>query len=401
MKLETTNVFYYNYSSKKRFNINRWWTRSGKTYNLLVLFFYWLIFWKIDEGTFYEKGILTIVRKYASTLKWSCQRDFEEIVDYYNYRWLLDINKQDRTYKYNWRVIEFIWADDQQKLRWWKRDILYCNEANELQYKQEFFQLMIRTTWKIFLDFNPDDESIWINTELEQKRRLEEKDVRVIISTYKDNPHLGELQVKEIEMLEKTDEQYWNVYWLGNYWKLEGVIYSNWEEIEKVPENARLRGYWLDFWFNHPTAFMWIYEYNDCIIVDEEFYTSWLITRDIIWILKEKWIDKRMEIIADNARPEAIAEIHQAGFNCKPCIKWPDSVLNWINTVKSYKVFITRRSLKTLKEIRRYSWMTDKNWESIDKPIKLLDDAMDSMRYWISHFFKSKIKKKFVFVNVN
>ena len=28
-----------------------------------------------------------------------------------------------------WRVIEFIWADDQQKLRWGKRDILYCNEA--------------------------------------------------------------------------------------------------------------------------------------------------------------------------------------------------------------------------------------------------------------------------------
>jgi len=67
-------------------------------------------------------------------------------------------------------MLEFFGCDDQQKVRGRKRDILYCNEANELRYNDEFFQLMIRTAYKIFIDFNPDDEQIRINVELEQKR---------------------------------------------------------------------------------------------------------------------------------------------------------------------------------------------------------------------------------------
>jgi len=87
-------------------------------------------------------------------------------------------------------MVEFFGADNEQKLRGSTRNILYCNEANELAWDLEFFQLMIRTTDKIIIDFNPDDEDIWINTELEQKRSIEVGDVEVIVSTYKDNPFL-------------------------------------------------------------------------------------------------------------------------------------------------------------------------------------------------------------------
>jgi phage terminase large subunit len=68
-------------------------------------------------------------------------------------------------------MVEFMGADDEQKIRGRKRDILYCNEANELKYNEEFFQLLIRTEYKTFIDFNPDDEQIRINVELEQKRK--------------------------------------------------------------------------------------------------------------------------------------------------------------------------------------------------------------------------------------
>ncbi|MCH2023778.1 MAG: phage terminase large subunit [Saprospiraceae bacterium] len=68
--------------------------------------------------------------------------------------------------------------------------MLYCNEANALTFQEEFFQLIVRTNDKIFLDFNPDSEDIWINTELEQKRAKQEGDVEVIVSTYKDNPFI-------------------------------------------------------------------------------------------------------------------------------------------------------------------------------------------------------------------
>jgi len=75
----------------------------------------------------------------------------------------------------------------------------------------------MRTTYKVIIDFNPDDEEIRINKEIEQRRMSEEKDVNVIISTYKDNPFLPEAQVKEIERLEKTNPRFWKVYGLGEY----------------------------------------------------------------------------------------------------------------------------------------------------------------------------------------
>lgn len=70
----------------------------------------------------------------------------------------------------------------------------------------------MRTNYRIFIDFNPDDEDIWINTEIEQKRQYEEGDVAVIVSTYRDNPFLHEQIIKELERLEKTDPIWWQVY---------------------------------------------------------------------------------------------------------------------------------------------------------------------------------------------
>ena len=111
--------------------------------------------------------------------------DFEDILKAEGWYSGIDHNKTKKQYRYGKRLVEFIGADDEQKLRGAKRNILYCNEANELEYKQEFFQLLMRTENKIFLDFNPDDEQIWINQELEIKRSKEVGDVEVIVSNYK------------------------------------------------------------------------------------------------------------------------------------------------------------------------------------------------------------------------
>nr|DAS34494.1 MAG TPA: terminase large subunit [Bacteriophage sp.] len=36
--------------------------------------------------------------------------------------------------------------------------------------------------------------------------------MEVIVSTYKDNPFLSEAEVREIEILQKTDPLYWKIY---------------------------------------------------------------------------------------------------------------------------------------------------------------------------------------------
>lgn len=130
---------------------------------------------------------------------------------------------------------------------------MYCNEANELD-EEDFFQLQIRTKYRIFLDFNPDDEDIWINEKWEKDRAVNEGDVEVIVSTYKDNPFLDAQIVKEIERMAEKDPAYFRIYGKGEYGKLEGRVFE-FGDVAEVPPGATFVGVGQDFGYsNDPSA---------------------------------------------------------------------------------------------------------------------------------------------------
>lgn len=355
--------------------------------------------WYIDKDKYFESGILSIVRKYSANLTKSVLRDFENVIDENWCRWLIEINKTERTYSYHWRIVEFIWSDDPQKARGPRRDILYCNEGNELT-PEDWFQLSIRTRYKCFIDFNPDDEDVWINTDLEMKRALEDKDVTVVVSTYKDNPFLEERTVKEIERLAKTDENYWKIYGCGEYGRLEGVIFKFWE-LDKVPEWANLLWYWQDFGYtNDPSACIALYEWNWSLIYDEIFYQTGLTNDDIVKLYVENWVLKRDDIFADSSEPKSVEEIYRSGYNIKSVEKGPDSIQFGIDLMKQYPIFITKRSVNLKKEFRKYIWAKDKEWKNLNKPIDAFNHGIDAARY-ITMMKKKKWKStKFKLVSM-
>lgn len=287
-------------------------------------------------------------------------------------------------------MIEFIGIDDPQKARWPRREILYCNEANELS-QEDFFQLHIRTSYKTFIDFNPDDEDIWINTELEQKRAIQGKDVEVIVSTYKDNPFLDKKIVREIERLWKENEQYWQIYGLGQYGKLEGLIFKNITDIQTVPAEAKLLWHGQDFGFtNDPSALVSVYLWNSSIILDERIYETQLNNNDLVNRYKELWIGKYEEIVADSSEPKSIDEIQKSGFNIRWATKWPDSIRFGIDLMNQYKIYVTARSINLKKEFRKYMWGKDKNGKSTNTPVDSDNHGIDASRYLIME----KLKKQ-------
>ena len=161
MKINHTEIFIKNWDSDKFITINRGGSRSSKTRSLCQLALVWLL-----TGTYSSKrpaiksGMMSIVRRFSATIDSTVMSDLEEEIEKQGVWGLIQKNIQKKTYKHGLRTIQFIGADDQQKLRGRKQNILYCNEANELGYDSEFFQLLLRTTDKIFIDFNPDDEDI-------------------------------------------------------------------------------------------------------------------------------------------------------------------------------------------------------------------------------------------------
>jgi len=379
--MKVTPVFESNWDSDKKIVINRGGTRSSKTYSIAQICALWLVTGQCGELEI-PKGTWTTVRKFRTNLDGTVIKDFEEILHKNGWYDLLDHNKTKKTYKYKGRLVEFIGADDQQKLRGAKRNILYCNEANELEYKKEFFQLLMRTENKIFLDFNPDDEDIWINTELELKRKLDKGDVDVIVSNYKHNTFLPQGLVEEIEYLQHTDPEFWKIFGLGEYGNITGLIYESVTTVSTIPDGAIRVAIGCDFGFtNDPTAIIGVYRHDNNLYFKEIVYQTKLTNTDIANKLKEAGID-RDEVICDNAEPKSIEELYRQRINAKPSVKGKDSINNGIDILKRYKLHVTEDSLNLRKEFRSYKWAVDKNGNSTGKPVKgMYDHGMDAIRY--------------------
>jgi len=375
--VEATEIFERNYDSKAKIVINRGGTRSSKTWSLNQLCALWLISGNYGDGNYISEGVWTTVRKYRTNLDGTVIRDFEDILKAEGWYIKVDHNKTKKQYRYGKRLVEFIGADDEQKLRGAKRNILYCNEANELEYKQEFFQLLMRTENKIFLDFNPDDEQIWINQELEIKRSNEVNDVEVIVSNYKNNSFLPKSLIKEIEYLQQTDKEFWKIYGLGEYGNISGLVYENVKYVDSMPD-CRLVAYGLDFGYSiDPSACVAVYRKDDELYLKEIIYERELTNQDLAEKLRP--IIGRDEVICDSAEPKSIEEIYRLGLNAKPATKGRDSILNGIDILKRFKINVVNSS-NLRREFRTYKWATDKNGNSLQKPIGS-DHLLDALRY--------------------
>lgn len=382
MRLETTPVFTKNYSSDKKIVINRGGTRSSKTVSIVQQCVLWLITGQLTRNHYIPKGVWSTVRKYSTTLDATVIRDFEEELNKHKIFDLIQHNKTKKTYKYGDRLVEFIGADDEQKLRGAKRNILYCNEGNELEFKTEFFQLLMRTEDKVIIDFNPDDENIWINTELEQKRFFDKGDIEVIVSTYKDNTFLPKSLISEIEYLQQTDPEFWKIYGLGEYGKVFGLIFDNYNIVDAIPQDANFIAYGQDFGFtNDPSALIGVWMQDGELWIKELIYQRGLTNQDLASKYNDLGIKQWEYIVADSAEPKSIQELINLQFSVYPAEKGADSIKNSIDILKRYKLNITNDSTNLIKELRTYKWMLDKTGNSINKPIDYNNHAIDALRY--------------------
>jgi phage terminase large subunit len=376
LKIKHTPVFSKNWDAINdkdiRFIFNQGGSRSSKSYSLVQL----LIVYCMSNP---NKGV-SIVRKTFPTLRGSIMRDFFEVLkelDLYNRD---KHSKTEHIYTFdNGSWVEFFSADDEQKLRGRKRDILFCNEANELS-KLEFSQLVMRTTDKVLADFNPSDSDHWIYEASELDNAI------LIKSTYKDNPFLTNDQVDYIENLIKVDPNYYKIYALGERPTSETRIYRHFTQYDTELNNFDDIAYGLDFGFTHPTALIEVKWIGEKVYCKELIYESGLTAQDLINKLVEMNIDKSISLYCDSARPEIIEELRRKGFN--KALEANKNVKPGIDKIRSIEVSIHKESINLWREYRNYNWRVLKD-RIIDEPVKIDDDAMDAMRYAIYSHSKS------------
>ncbi len=373
--MHTTDVYTKNANAATRVVMNQGGTRSSKTYSLLQLFISRAITGR------YKGKIVSIVRKTFRSMTNTVMRDFYHILKADNYYSIHNENKTHHTYMLNGCLFEFFGADDEDKLKGGKRHILYCNEANAIGLGQ-FEQLNMRTTEQVFMDLNPSDPYWWGYDTLKPR-----EDCTFIHSTYLDNNHLTEIQIKEIERYKVTDPLKWKIYGLGEIGYSEATIYTNWSEVATIPDGRDAIG--IDFGFNVPSSVVLVTKhdgdlYARCLVYEKELTNTELIER-----MKRLNVSKTTPIFADAAEPDRIKEIKKAGFNVRKAIK---DVNFGIDEVKSHRLFIHTDSTDLLDEVKAYKWIESPDGRVLDKPVKENDHALDALRYAVVGMKKTSSK---------
>jgi phage terminase large subunit len=301
-------------------------------------------------------------------------RDFLEILQRYEIYDEKHHNKSNNEYELNGNLVEFVSLDQPQKIRGRKRNLLYINEANELFY-EDWQQLIMRTTDKAILDYNPSDAFHWIYDKV-----VPREDCEFFKTTYKDNPFLEQSVIDEIERLQHTDEDYWRIYGLGERGSSRATIFQI--SITDIPERAKLLSFGLDFGYtNDPSALSAVYKDGNNLYIDELLYHTNLTNDDISDKLFALGLTRYDEIFADSAEPKSIEELYRKKWNVKPTAKGSDSVMAGIDMLKRFKLHVTPKSLNAIKEFQNYKWQEDKNGNLMNKPIDKYNHIIDSVRY--------------------
>lgn len=348
---------------------------AGKTYAILPIF--------IDIATKVPLSEMSVVAESIPHLKRGAMKDFKKIMvetgRFFDDRW----NATDFKYTFgNGSQIEFFSADNDAKLRGARRDWLYMNEANNMNF-YSYTELASRTKKGVYLDWNPTNP-FWFHDEL-----INDSDVDFLIINYLDNEACPESALNFINKAKQKADAgsgFWNnwyrVYGLGEIGSLEGVVFNNWTQCDAIPKEAEFISYGLDWGFtNDPTSLIAAYRYEGKIYVDELLYQTQLTNSDIVAKLKQLGVTHSQCIVADSAEPKSIQDLTNAGFYVEPAKKGPDSIKASIDRLQQYEIVITKNSLNLIKELRQYKWAKDREGKALNAPEDVMNHAIDCLRY--------------------
>jgi len=321
------------------------------------------------------------------------------------------INKTDMTITLFGSTILITGMDDPEKIKSIQGiSSIWLEEMTEFT-QDDFYQLDLRLRGnlpdykQIMGTFNPINEQHWIRQslfgdELQGKIESGQKTVRrkysaevddetisfhmtVMHSTYKDNLYIDKTYKAQLESLVNRDKNFYNIYCLGMWGNLKGLIFDNWSITRDWPESPDDGGFGLDFGFAiDPSACVEAAFDGDDLYLREHLYETKLTNPDIASRLAP--VAKDSMIVADCAEPKSIVEIRNTGLVIVPCSKGKDSILHGIQRLRQYNIKLYHTSDNLKKEFQSYKWAEKKDGTLLNKPADLFNHLIDATRYIVT-----------------
>ena len=283
---------------------------------------------------------------------------------------------------------------------------VWCEEATELtQADLEIIDDRLRGKlppgqfYQIRLTFNPVNKNHWI-----KKVFWDMNDPNALChhSTYLMNRFVDDAYRQRMERRKLVDPEGYQIYGLGEWGEIGGLILHNWE-VKEISQN--LNDYddiaiGQDFGFNHANAILLLGIKDDNIFILDEVYVFEKETAEIIPLAAN--IPKNKMMWCDSAEPDRIKMWRKAGFKAKGVdkggsagsvkaqIDWLKGVVTKDKTIKRM-IYVHPHCTNTIKELQQWKWKKDdKTGEYLDEPVPFQDDAMAALRYGVEGWRKAK-----------
>ena len=276
----------------------------------------------------------------------------------------------------------WIWAEEATELQESDCDILDDRLRGQLDNPNLYYQMTF--------SFNPVSASHWIKHKYWD---YESDDIFKCHSTYLDNRFLDKSYHKRMMMRKEQDPEGYQVYGLGEWGELGGLILTNYVVEDLSTDFNRYDNvlYSQDFGYNHANCILEIGFKDDEIYVLRELYVHEKDTDEIIQLANEMGFDKHKKMWCDSAEPDRIKMWQKAGYRAEGVKKEQGSVNAQIDYLKQHKIHINGCCLNTIKEIQQWKWQKDKSTGLyIDTPVDFMDDAMAALRYSVENYRRNR-----------
>jgi len=269
--------------------------------------------------------------------------------------------------------LTWIWVEEATELQESDVDILDDRLRGILLNPNLYYQ--------ITFTFNPVAATHWI------KRKYFDyvsPDILTHHSTYLQNRFIDPAYHKRMMMRKEQDPEGYEIYGLGNWGELGGLILKNFviHDFDTSFEMFDSMHHAQDFGFNHANCILTVGVKDGEFYLCDEIYVHEMATDAIIEIADRKGLSKYLSMYCDSAEPDRITMWNNAGYHATAVVKEPGSVQAQIDYLKQRKIHIHPDCVNTIKEIQQWSWKKDKKTGLyLDSPVEVFDDAMAALRY--------------------
>lgn len=275
-------------------------------------------------------------------------------------------------------------------------DICWIEEASSVSQRSwDVLTPTIRKTGsELWLTFNPltldDPTNVFIENPPPNAY------VRKV--NYWDNPFFPEVLREQMEWDKQNDfEKYLHV-WEGYPLTIsDAQVFKGRFVVEPIPEDLWKKAdrlfFGADFGFaRDPSTLVRCFIYENRLYIDYEAYGVGVEIDELPQLYRSVPGSDQWPIKGDSARPETISYLRRHGYNIDGAEKWPDSIEEGINFIKSFdKVVIDPRCKHTADEFRLYSYKTDRLTDEV-LPV-ILDKnnhTIDALRYAMVDYIKAR-----------